>query len=143
MHSFFIIWGFLEYRTLGGWVITSSFLSKTCVPPKLSSLSFLDYTRRFNSNSLFPFLFLCSYFLPLPLFPHGSTLLLTNSPLSLTETIYLFLRRNQTLTKVSASVVGKYIRLFSVMGILMVVWFALVSFLCSLIWLLEVEICGL
>ena len=79
------------------------------------------------------FLFLCSYFLLLPLFPHGSTLLLTNSPPSLTETIYLSLRWNQTLTKVSASIVGKYICLFSIMDILMVVWFALVSLLCSLV----------
>ena len=86
------------------------------------------------------FLFLCSYFLLLPLFPHGSTLLLTNSSPSLTETIYLSLRRNQTLTKVSASIVGKYICLFSIMDILMVVWFALVSLLCSLVWLLEAEI---
>nr|POE98027.1 hypothetical protein CFP56_45409 [Quercus suber] len=52
------------------------------------------------------FLFLCSYLFLLPLFPRGSTLLLTNSPPSLTQTIYLSLRRNQTVTKVSASVVG-------------------------------------
>ena len=35
---------------------------------------------------------------------------------------------------------GKYICLFSIMDILMVVWFALVSLLCSLVRLLEAEI---
>ena len=80
----------------------------------------------------------------LPFIPTGPTpkerKALTNSPPSLTETIYLFLR-NQTLTKVLASIVGKYICLFSVMVILIVEWFAFVSVrnteICSIVFLNE------
>ena len=106
-----------------------------------SLLSFLSCTRRIDSYHSFSVPFLCSYFFLLLLFLHDNTLFLSNNPPSLTETIYPSLRRNQTLTKVSALVVGKYICLFSVMGILMVEWFALVSIrnteICSIVFLSE------
>ena len=61
---------------------------------------------------------------------------------SLTKSLSLSLRRNQILTKVPASVVGKQIRLFSIMGNFNGLMVCLISLLYSLNWLLEAEICG-
>ena len=104
---------------------------KTSLVHLISSFFYFNATRTIKNS--------------LPLIPMGPTpkerKALTNKPPSLTETIYLSLRRNQTLTKISVSVVGKYICLFSVMGILMVEWFALVSIrnteICSIVFLSE------
>ena len=97
----------INVKSCNGELSTHFSLSKTRAPPKFFSLSFL-----LHQNSFFVLL---SF--PLSLFLNRQHHLIPTSFIfSLTKSVPLSLRRNQTLTKVSASVVGKQIRLFSCCG---------------------------
>ena len=122
-------------------------LSNTRAPPSQFPLSFLGCTRSFISHSSFSIHF--SLFLSL-----SSSLIPTQQHLTSQLLIPSLSHRNHiSHSKEEIKRLALRFQLQSlwvskqkphlIMGILMLEWFALVSLLCSLIWLLEIEICDL